>query len=135
MNTPDLTQTLLNLEEERCRCIVEQRYDRLAQLLSDHLVHTHTRGNADDKASYLAFVGGVIESLELRREHLRVIPLGEGAAVMHGKQVNRARKRGTTDEVVVESTATQTWMKESDGEWRIVAFHASSLGAPPPAVR
>lgn len=135
MNPPDLTQTLLNLEEERCRCIVEQRYDRLAQLLSDRLVHTHTRGNADDKASYLAFVGGVIESLELRREQLRVIPLGEGAAVMHGKQVNRARKRGATDEVIVESTATQTWMKESDGEWRIVAFHASSLGAPPPAVR
>lgn len=131
----ELTQHLLALEADRCRAIVEQRYDRLAQLLSDRLVHTHTRGNHDDKASYLAFVSSVIESLELRREDLRVIPLGDVAAVMHGKQVNRARKRGTTDEVLVEAIATQTWVREHDGQWRVVAFHASSLGAPPPAVR
>lgn len=123
------------LELERCRCIVEQRYERLAELLSERLVHTHTRGNHDDKASYLAFVAGVIESLALRREQLRVIPLGPGCAVMHGKQVNRARKRGTTEELVVESMVTQTWAREDDGAWRVVAFHASALGALPPPVR
>ena len=59
----------------------------------------------------MAFVSGVVESLELRREGLRVILLGDTAAVMHGKQVNRTRKRGTTQEVRVEATVTQTWGK------------------------
>lgn len=132
MEVPD---HLLALEDARCRAIVEQRYERLSELLSDRLIHTHTRGNHDDKASYMAFVSGVIESLELRREDLRVIPLGDAAAVMHGKQVNRVRKRGTTEEVRVESTVTQTWAKEADGQWRVVAFQATSLGPLPPPVR
>jgi ketosteroid isomerase-like protein len=135
MDTTTLTDTLIALENERCHCIVSQRFDRLAQLLSDRLVHTHARGNVDDKSSYLAFVGGVIESLDLQREHLRVIPLSDCAAVMHGRQINRARKRGEQEEVIVESMATQTWVLEPDGQWRVVAFHASSLGAPPPPVR
>lgn len=135
MNEQDLIGHLLELEAERCRCIVEQRYDRLAELLSDRLVHTHTRGNHDNKANYLAFVGGVIESLELRREALQVTVLADGAAVMHGKQINRARKRGASEEVRVESTATQAWARESDGHWRMVAFHASALGPLPPPVK
>jgi ketosteroid isomerase-like protein len=132
MEIPD---HLLALEDARCRAIVEQRYERLSELLSDRLIHTHTRGNHEDKASYMAFVSGVVESLELRREGLRVILLGDTAAVMHGKQVNRTRKRGTTQEVRVEATVTQTWGKEADGQWRVVAFQATSLGPLPPPVR
>lgn len=122
------------LEAERCRCIVEQNYPRLGELLSASLIHTHTRGNVDTRESYLAFVSGVIESLELRREALQVLLIGDSAAVMHGKQINRARRRGHTEEVVVEATVTQMWALESDGQWRLAAFHASPLGAPPPAV-
>ena len=122
------------LEAERCRCIVEQNYQRLGELLSPSLIHTHTRGNVDTRESYLAFVSGVIESLELRREALQVIPIGSTAAVMHGKQINRARRRGHTDEVLVEAMITQVWALEGDGQWRLVAFHATPLGAPPPLV-
>jgi ketosteroid isomerase-like protein len=54
---------------------------------------------------------------------------------MHGKQVNRARLRGKTDgEVRVEAMVTQVWAREVDGPWRMVAFHATPRGAPPPAV-
>jgi feruloyl-CoA synthase len=57
-------------------------------------------------------------------------------AVMHGKQVNRARLRGDGDDttISVEAMATQVWAREGDGRWRLVAFHATSLGPPPPAV-
>jgi ketosteroid isomerase-like protein len=135
VNSMEIPDHLLALEDARCRAIVEQRYERLLELLSDRLIHTHTRGNHEDKASYMAFVSGVVESLELRREGLRVILLGDTAAVMHGKQVNRTRKRGTTQEVRVEATVTQTWGKEADGQWRVVAFQATSLGPLPPPVR
>ena len=129
-----IVDQLMKLESERCRCIVEQDYERLGELLSPSLIHTHTRGNVDTRESYLAYVRGVIELLELRREDLRVLPIGNSAAVMHGKQVNRARRRGHAEEVVVEAVVTQTWALEGDGQWRLAAFHATPLGAPPPAV-
>lgn len=129
-----IEQRVLALEQERCRCIVEQRFDRLRELLSERLVHTHTRGNVDNRDSYLGFIGGVIESLELRREGLRFIALGEDAAVLHGRQVNRARRRGTTEEVLVETMVTQVFAVEDDGQWRMVAFQATPLGPAPPAV-
>jgi ketosteroid isomerase-like protein len=129
-----IAEQLNALEDERCRCVVAQDYVRLRELLSPSLIHTHTRGNVDTRESYLAFVSDAIESLELRREDLRVLPLGDAAAVMHGKQINRARRRGHTEEVVVEAMVTQVWAREPDGAWRLAAFHATPLGAPPPAV-
>jgi hypothetical protein len=125
---------VLALEQERCRCIVEQRFDRLRELLSERLVHTHTRGNVDTRDSYLAFISATIESLELRREDLRVIALGEHAAMLHGRQINRARRRGTAEEMLVEAMVTQVFAMEGDGQWRMVAFQATPLGPAPPAV-
>ncbi|WP_157694159.1 nuclear transport factor 2 family protein [Hydrogenophaga crassostreae] len=129
-----ITEQLTALETERCRCVVEQDYQRLGDMLSPALIHTHIRGNVDTKESYLRFVSGLVESLELRREGLRVVSLGDTAAVMHGKQINRARKRGQTDELLLESMVTQVWALEADGQWRLAAFHASPLSAPPPPV-
>jgi len=128
----DVVDHVLALEAERCRCIVEQRFDRLKELLSERLMHVHTRGNVDDRASYLAYISGTIESLELRREQLRVITLADNAAVMLGKQINRVRKRGDQQTLIVEATVTQTWAREDDGVWRLIAFQATSLGPPPP---
>lgn len=132
MNT--IQDTLIELENERCRCLVEQDYEKLKDLLSPHLVHTHTRGNVDGRDSYIDFVSRVIESLELTRENLRVIPLGPDTAVMHGKQVNRARRRGIAEEVTVSAMVTQVWSRVDCEQWRLVAFQATPLGEAPPAV-
>lgn len=129
-----MTEEVLALEAERCRCIVEQRFDVLAGLLSARLVHTHTRGNVDTRDSYLAYVSDIIESVELRREDLRVVELGPDAALLHGRQINRVRRRGHDEEVRVEAMVTQVFHREADGCWRMVAFQATPLGAPPPAV-
>ena len=127
---------LIALEQDRCRLIVEQDFSGLSNLLSDSLIHTHTRGNTDGKESYLRYAAEVVEILDLRRESLRVIPTGKDSAVMHGKQVNRAKLRGKdSGEVSVEAIVTQVWALESDGQWRMAAFHATPLGAPPPAVQ
>jgi hypothetical protein len=47
-----VTEQLMALEAERCRCVVEQNYQRLGDLLSRSLIHTHTRGNVDTRESY-----------------------------------------------------------------------------------
>jgi ketosteroid isomerase-like protein len=130
----DVRSRVLELEEERCRCIVEQRFDRLRELLSERLVHTHTRGNVDGRDSYLAYISGVIETLELRREELQVLQLSDSSAVLHGRQISRARRRGTDEEVRVEAMVTQAFAREADGQWRLVAFQATPLGPAPPAI-
>lgn len=123
-------------EQERCHCIVEQDFEGLRELLSASLIHTHTRGNVDDRDSYLRYASEVVEILDLQRESLRVIEIGRRTAVMHGKQINRARLRGKDgNEVRVEAMVTQVWACEDDGQWRMVAFHATPLGAPPPVPR
>lgn len=129
-----LTATLMALESERCRHIVSQDYSALEKLLSSQLVHTHTRGNQDTRESYLRYLSTIVEILDLRREGLHLQWIGDGTAIMHGKQTNRARLRGKTEEVHVEAQVIQVWTKESDGCWRQVAFQATPLGAPPPAV-
>ena len=134
--TVALSEVLLAREQERCRCIVEQDFSALRDLLSADLVHTHTRGNVDNRDSYLRYAQEVVQILELQREDLRVIALGPDAAVMHGKQLNRARLRGQAgDEVRVTAMLTQAWAREADGVWRLVACHATPLGAPPPMVQ
>jgi Domain of unknown function (DUF4440) len=127
-----LADTLLRLEDERIRCLVEQDYAGLTKLLSPELLHTHTRGNFDNLPSYLHFVRDVVQALEVRRENLHVVALGADTAVMHGKQISRSRLRKTGQEASVEATVTQVWHRASDGQWRLAAFQATPLGDPPP---
>jgi ketosteroid isomerase-like protein len=127
-----LKDILLQLEDERIRCLLEQDYAGLTQLLSPELLHTHTRGNVDSLSSYLHFVGNVVQALEVRRENLQILALGADAAVMHGKQISRSRSRKTGQEASVEATVTQVWHRGGDGQWRLAAFQATPLGEPPP---
>ena len=135
MSNNKLTELLISLESARCRHIVMQEFDALRELLSSALIHTHTRGNQDNRDSYFEYLENVVEILDLRREDLHVQCVGDRAAVMHGKQINRARLRGHSDEVRVEAQVIQVWALESDGNWRELAFQATALGALPPAVR
>jgi ketosteroid isomerase-like protein len=131
-NLASLTETLIALERARCGRLMQQDFVGLKQLLSPDLIHTHTRGNTDTLSSYLDFMSRVIQTLELKREDLCVLPLGESAALMHGKQISRSRLRSTGQEVTVEAMVTQVWAKNADGQWQQIAFHATALGAPPP---
>jgi ketosteroid isomerase-like protein len=127
--------TLRKLEAERCEVIARQDFDRLEALLSPDLIHTHTRGNTDDRASYLRYLKETVEMLDVRRADLTIIMLADTVALMHGKQINRARLRGAKEELTVESMVTQVWARNRDGAWQVAAFHATSLGPPPPVVK
>ena len=128
------TEALIAVEQERCRFIVSQDFAALRKVLSSQLIHTHTRGNQDSRDTYLTYLTNVVEILDLRREDLRVQWISDRAAVMHGKQINRARLRVKTDGLTLESQVIQVWARESDGLWRQVAFQATPLGALPPVV-
>ena len=122
------------LERERCRALVEKDFQAIRRLVSKDVVHVHTRGNADTFDSYMAYIQNVIEFLNVERSDLRVKVLGD-TAIMTGGQVNTARLIGGDDVVKIESRAIQVWMRQAEGAWQQVAFQASLVGAPPPAVK
>ena len=131
----ELREQVIRAESERCRCIVNHDFPALLHLLSSRLVHVHTRGNQDTRDTYLDYLSSRVEILDLRRENLQIQMISDSAAVMHGRQINRARLRGKTDEVVVEAQVMQVWVREDDWAWRQLAFQATPIGAPPPAVQ
>jgi hypothetical protein len=52
-----IPEQLMAWEVEHCRCVVEQNFQRVAELLSPSLIHTHTRSNVDSYKSGLALDG------------------------------------------------------------------------------
>jgi len=125
---------LMALEKERCRALVEKDFQAVRRLVSKDVVHVHTRGNVDTFDSYMTYIQNVIEFLNVERSDLRVKVLGD-TAIMTGGQVNTARLIGGDDVVKIESRAIQVWMRQAEGAWQQVAFQASLVGAPPPAVK
>jgi ketosteroid isomerase-like protein len=131
----ELKHLLTARENARCRYIVAQDFTALRNLLSSRLIHVHTRGNQDSRDSYLDYLANRIEILDLHRENLQIQLISDSAAVMHGKQLNRARLRGASDEVSIAAQVIQVWGREDDGVWRQIAFQATPLGPPPPVVQ
>jgi ketosteroid isomerase-like protein len=99
--------------------------DTLARLLTDDLTHTHVTGRTEDKATYLAALGGR-PRITTRRD-LTVRIYGE-TAVMTGILVNAFPPDGGAARAPVEAQALQVWVKTSDG-WQQAAFVASPLPA------
>lgn len=128
---PDI-QTLLTREAQRCQALACGDFAALGDVLSRDLLHTHTRGNSDGYDSYLMYMQTTLELLNVERGELRIRHYGD-AAVMTGVQVNTARLRGGDGTLMrIESKAIQVWAKEADGQWRVTAFQATSLGPPTP---
>jgi ketosteroid isomerase-like protein len=124
---------LLDLERRRCAAIADDDFDALRELLSDRLIHIHTRGNRDTRDSYLEFLATVVEILDVQRTGLEVERFGD-CAVMTGRQVNTARRRGSDDPPIrVESRVIQVWTR-TDGRWLLAAFQATLVGEPPAVV-
>lgn len=124
---------LIALERTRCRALVEKDFETIRRIISKDVVHVHTRGNVDSFDSYMAYIQNVLEFLNVERHDLEVKVLG-GTAIMTGGQTNTARLIGGNDIVKVKSRAIQVWMRQADGAWQQVAFQASLVGPPPPAM-
>ncbi|WP_338759543.1 nuclear transport factor 2 family protein [Massilia sp. METH4] len=127
--TQTLQEQLISLEQNRCRCLMENDIDGLRNLLSKELVHVHTRANVHSLDEYLHFVREVTQVLDLSRGPLTVRELGDGAAIMLGRQTNRSRVRSSGSVVVTQAQVTQAWVREQDGAWRIAVFHGTALPA------
>ncbi len=124
---------LILLERRRCEAVAHDDVVTLRELLAPTLKHVHTRGNLDSLESYLEYLATRVEILDVRRSDLEV-SLYDGCAVMTGHQTNTARPRGSNDDPIqVEAQVMQVWVRTGD-RWKQVAFQATPVGGPPPAL-
>ena len=121
-----VTEELLRLEEERCGAVSAGDVETLGRLLTDDLTHTHVTGRTEDKATYLAALGGR-PRITTRRD-LRVRIYG-ATAIMTGTLVNAFPADAGVARPPMEAQALQVWVKTGDG-WRQAAFVASPLPSP-----
>jgi hypothetical protein len=128
-----MTETLHNhltiLEQERCRCLIENDFDKLKNLLSKQLIHVHTKGHVDGLDGYLRFVQEVAQVVDLNRGALTVREIGDNAAVMLGRQTNHSRNRVNETLSVTQAQVVQLWVREQDGAWRISVFQGTAVPA------
>lgn len=98
--------------------------EALAELLHEELVYTHSRGNRDTYASYLARVSagelayGPIE----HRDEIR--PLGDDVAMVVGEMRVEATVRGQSRPLA--NAFLGVWTR-AGGRWQMVAYQPTPL--------
>jgi ketosteroid isomerase-like protein len=122
--TDDDEAALQRAESERCRAISELDLAALDRLLTDELSHTHATGVTQDKAGYLAGLGG--RPRQTTRRDLQIRVYGD-TAVMTGVLVNSFPASEQAPARVSELHALQVWVRRPGG-WQQAAFAASGRG-------
>jgi hypothetical protein len=128
LNSSSDAKEILALEHRRCRAIVARDMPTLSGLLGTELVHTHTRGNVQDRAQYLHYIEHEMVFQSVERTDLDVRLFGD-AAVVTGRLTNVVRRREDAEFVRVEAQVLQVWVRSSGG-WVQVAFQATALRPP-----
>lgn len=122
----NLEEMLTARERERRDALVGDDMERLADLVTDDLVHVHTTGIVQGKAELLGHAGQFLRFIEVERGPLTIRAVGENAAVMTGTMTNTVKRRDLDERVTVRAFVTQLWVRR-DGAWRIASFQATRL--------
>jgi len=125
MSEPAIIDTINELEALRCRALVANDLDGLAELLDEQLVHVHATGQVDGKQQYLQLVRSAIRFLKVERKALQVRVLGD-VAVASGRLLQHIEFRSSGERRAMDVMTTQVWAREAGG-WRLVSFQATNL--------
>jgi ketosteroid isomerase-like protein len=126
--TPDVVSTIRDLERQRCQALIAGDIDALEKLLADTVVHVHTDGRIDDRASFLALVRDRLDYLTVTRGDLTVLELGD-VALATGPIEQLVRIRATGQTHPMRFITSQVW-RRADVGWRQVSFQATNLATP-----
>ncbi|WP_250517902.1 nuclear transport factor 2 family protein [Caballeronia sp. INDeC2] len=124
MNQKTIERQIIELEQARCRALVESDIATLQQLVADDLVHVHANGKADDKTAYLIAVREQIRFLEVRRDGLQIRAYGN-VAVATGLLDQVIEMKETGQRIDMHVTTTQVWVRHSDS-WQQTSFQATN---------
>jgi ketosteroid isomerase-like protein len=111
-------------DERRYQAMYARDFDRLADMLADGLLYTHSSAITDDKAAYIASLkkGNVIYHSTLRDEVL--MHQHGDTVVMAGHIVIDATIDGTRR--LLNNRFTTTWVLVA-GEWKLLTWASTAI--------
>jgi hypothetical protein len=96
----------------------------LDELCSDDLIYAHSKGDHDDKRSYLHKVGSrYFTYLEITHPADRILVV-DGAALVTGRMTAKVAVAGTI--VHVDNRYLAVWVREH-GSWKFVAYQPTPI--------
>ena len=115
------------LEDRRFQAMIDSDFDTLEKLLGDDLIYTHSSGQADTRAEYIALCKkGVFKYLKIERPIENIQVYGTTVVVTgHAKMdvlIEGNRK-------LLNSRYTDVWINGSNG-WRMVVWQSTPIPAP-----
>ena len=115
------------LEDRRFKAMIEGDFDTLDKLLGDDLVYTHSSGQSDTRAEYIALCKkGVFKYLGIQRPIENIQVYGTAVVVTgHAKMdvlIEGNRK-------LLNSRYTNVWINGSKG-WQMVVWQSTPIPAP-----
>jgi len=122
LNSQQVTEQLIALEERRGVALVERDRAQLEALFTADLVHIHSTGTQMNKAELIDYVMNVVEFLSVTRSELAIKLYGD-VAIMTGRMRNTMRRADKPEPITADALVTQVWINEH-GSWRQSNFHA-----------
>jgi hypothetical protein len=126
MNTlkhADDENMLIELEQQRCKAMMNGDMERLRELLHRDLIHVHAKGQVDSFQSYFNTGGFNVHYKRVERSELAVRVTGN-SALMTGRQMLVGVRRNGTGTVTIDSRVMQVWVKEG-ARWQQLAFQTT----------
>jgi hypothetical protein len=112
------------LEDRRYQAMLDGDTTILDSLCSGDLIYTHSKGDHDDKQSYLHKVGTrYFTYLEITHPADRILVVN-GAALVTGRMTAKVLVAGTI--VQVDNRYLAVWVREQ-GAWKFVAYQPTPI--------
>src|SRR5579871_6865737 len=111
--TDDLTAQLIELEHARCLAITTADIAALEELNSADLSYTHTGGQTEDLASFLANIAKYPREIT-RADDLHVRVYGDVAVMTGTLHAIFPARDGGTEPIGRDSHALQVWVKQGE---------------------
>ncbi len=116
------------LEAKRYQAVTDVDIATLEALYSADLVYTHSDATTDSKQSYLDRVAnGFFRYGPLEHPEHSIVVRGDCALVLHDMR-GEVLVNGQTMRPL-NSLSLAVWVREDDGNWRLLAFHPTKYPA------
>jgi hypothetical protein len=123
-DTDATSDKIIALEKRRYQAMLAGDAAALDELCSDDLIYTHSKGDHDDKGSYLHKVASRhFTYLEITRSADRILVL-DGAALITGRMAAKVSVVGRI--VHIDNRYLAVWARER-GAWKFVAYQPTPI--------
>jgi len=120
----DLAVKKIQALEDRYRAMIDGDIAVLDELCSDDLIYTHSKGDHDDKRTYLQKVGSrYFTYLEITHPADRILVV-DGAALVTGRMTARVAVAGRMAHI--DNRYLAVWAREHGG-WKFVAYQPTPI--------